>query len=141
MLHAHSGIRWIVLIMLIVAIFNAISNKSKNVYEPKDKKINLFTMVFFHIQILLGFGLYFTSPKVSFTAGWMKEAAFRFFGMEHVLLMVIAMVLITIGHSKSKKATTPLAKNKAIITFYTITLILVLAGIPWPFRNLGGAWF
>lgn len=141
MLHAHSGIRWIVLILLVVAIFNALSNKNKNLYEKKDRLINLFTMVFFHIQILLGFGLYFTSGKVNFQEGWMKIAAFRFFGLEHVLIMAIAMALITIGHSKSKKADTPALKNKAIITFYSITLLLVLAGIPWPFRNLGAGWF
>jgi hypothetical protein len=139
MLHAHSGIRWIVLILLVVAIITALSNKS--VYEKKNKMLNLFTMVFFHIQILLGFGLYFTSGKVNFHEGWMKEPAFRFFGMEHVLLMVIAMALITIGHSKSKKAATPALKNKAIIVFYSLTLLLVLAGIPWPFRNLGAGWF
>lgn len=135
MLHAHSGIRWIVLILLVVAIITALSNKS--VYEKKNKMLNLFTMVFFHIQILLGFGLYFTSGKVNFQEGWMKD----FFGMEHVLLMVIAMALITIGHSKSKKAATPALKNKAIIVFYSLTLLLVLAGIPWPFRNLGAGWF
>lgn len=135
MLHAHSGIRWIVLILLVVAIITALSNKS--VYEKKNKMLNLFTMVFFHIQILLGFGLYFTSGKVNFQEGWMKG----FFGMEHVLLMVIAMALITIGHSKSKKAATPALKNKAIIVFYSLTLLLVLAGIPWPFRNLGAGWF
>lgn len=137
---AHSGLRWIVLILLVIAIFNALSNKNKS-YLKKDKMINLFTMVFFHLQFLVGIVLYFVSPKVSHASGWMKDSVLRFFGMEHVLIMVIAMVFITLGYTKSKRKESDSAKHKVIFTFYLIALILVLAGIPWPFRNLGAGWF
>jgi hypothetical protein len=56
--------------------------------------------------------------------------------------MLIAVVLITIGYSKSKRANTAVEKFKPIKIFYLIGLIIILASIPWPFRaNLGGAWF
>lgn len=138
---AHSGLRWIVLILILAAIFNAIAAKSSGKYEKKDKMLNLFAMVFLHIQLLLGIVLYFMSPKVTFAEGWMKNAMTRFYGMEHVLIMLIAITLITIGRKKAEKASLAANKHAAIIKFYAIGLILILAGIPWPFRNLGGSWF
>lgn len=136
LIHAHSGLRWVVLIMLLIAIINAFMKKDKS-YLKKDKMINLFTMVSFHIQFLIGIILFFNSGKVSFASGWMKNNILRFFGMEHVLMMVLAMIFITLGYAKSKKKETDTQKHKVIRTFFIIALILVLAGIPWPFRNLG----
>jgi hypothetical protein len=104
--------------------------------------INLFAMVSLHTQLLIGLGLYFISPRVKFFDGWMKDAAFRFYGMEHISLMIIAIILVTIGHSKSKKGSTPAEKFKPIKIWYVLGLILIVAAIPWPFRTaLGGAWF
>ena len=136
---AHSGLRWIALVLLIFAIFNAFTAKS---YEKKHRMVNLFTMITFHTQLLLGLVLYFTSDKVKFVDGWMKEAMYRFFGMEHLVGMLLAIVAITIGHSKSKKGNDDTAKFKAIKIWYVLALILVLAFIPWPFRTeLGAGWF
>ena len=87
--HTHSGLRWVALILLITAIFNAIASKSKGEYLKKDKMINLFTMIVLHTQLLFGLLLYFQSPKVQFSQGWMKDAMLRFYGMEHFLMMVI----------------------------------------------------
>jgi uncharacterized membrane protein YoaT (DUF817 family) len=138
--HAHSGLRWVALILLLLAIVNAFTSKT---YEKKHRMINLFAMVSLHTQLLIGLIQYFgTSTKVQFIEGWMKNPLLRFYGMEHILLMIIAIVLVTIGHSKSKKGTTPEEKIKPIKLFYLIGLILILAGIPWPFREaLGGGWF
>lgn len=142
LLHIHSGFRWIVLILLIAAIFNAITSKKKGVYLKKDKMLNLFAMIFLHTQLLGGLILYFISPKVMFSEGWMKNALLRFFGMEHVLMMVIAVVLVTIGRKKAEKAEAPIVKHQKIVVWYTIALLIILASIPWPFRTaLGGQWF
>jgi len=104
--------------------------------------VNLFTMITFHTQLLLGLALYFTSEKVQFVEGWMKETIYRFYGMEHLSGMLLAIVAITIGHSKSKKGADDAAKFKAIKVWYVLALILVLAFIPWPFRTeLGAGWF
>lgn len=141
-LHIHSGLRWVVLILIITAIFNAIGGKKRNSYEKKDKLINLFTMVSMHTQLLIGLVLYFISHRVNFASGWMKDPSSRFYGMEHLLMMIIAIVLLTIGRKKAEKATDAIKKHKTIITWYVIALILVFAAIPWPFRTaLGGQWF
>lgn len=142
----HSGLRWIVLILLVVAIINAVAKKNKNSYTKNDRLINLFAMIMFHIQILLGIVLYLFNHvgmggRISYSEGWMKNPMYRFFGMEHIIIMVLAMIFVTIGNKKSKTKEFAAQKHGAIITFYLITLILVLAGIPWPFRGLGTGWF
>ena len=65
----------------------------------------------------------------------MKNPVARFFAVEHITMMLIAIVLIHIGRARSKKALTDLAKHKAAFWFYLIALLLILAGIPWPFRH------
>ena len=135
----HSGLRWIALVLLVLAIYNAFT---ANEYEKKHRLVNMFAMISLHTQLLIGLALYFTSSKVQFTEGWMKVAVTRFFGMEHLVGMLIAIVFVTIGHSKSKKANESAAKFKAIKLWYVLGLILILAFIPWPFRTaLGAGWF
>ncbi len=139
LISAHSGLRWIALLMLLLAIFNAFTAKK---YEKKHRLVNLFTMITFHTQLLIGLVLYFTSEKVQFVEGWMKETIYRFYGMEHISGMLLAIIAITIGHSKSKKGADDAAKFKAIKVWYVLAFILVLAFIPWPFRTeLGAGWF
>jgi len=137
--HTHSGLRWVAIILILLAIYNSITAKE---FNKREKLINLFSMVSLHTQLILGLILYFISDKVKFFDGWMKEASYRFYGMEHLAGMVIAIALITFGYVKSKKGTTPAEIYKPIKLFYVIGLIIILASIPWPFRaNLGGAWF
>lgn len=137
--HTHSGLRWVALILIVWAIYNAFSAKE---FNKREKLVNLFSMVSLHTQLLLGLILYFVSDRVKFFDGWMKDAGYRFYGMEHLAGMLIAITLITIGYVKSKKGTNPAEIYKPIKLFYIIGLILILASIPWPFRaNLGGDWF
>jgi hypothetical protein len=72
----------------------------------------------------------------------MKEPLYRFYGMEHFLGMLIAIILVTIGRKKAEKATVPAKKHKIIRVYYVIGLLIVLVSIPWPFREaLLGKWF
>ena len=140
LVHAHSGLRWLVLGLLLYAIYNALVGK--NSYEKKDKMINLFAMISLHIQLLLGLILYYTSGNVSFEEGWMKNPITRFYGMEHLLGMLLAIIIVTIGRKMAEKKEIPEEKNKKILVWYTIGLILIVASIPWPFREaLNGSWF
>ncbi len=140
LIHAHSGLRWIVLILLLAAIFKSLMKWRSNVgYSESDRKTNLFAMISMHIQLLLGLALFSMSGRVDFSQ--MKDAMFRFFSVEHTTMMLIAIVFVTIGHAKSKKTTDDAKKHKTIFIFYLIALLLVLAGIPWPFRGWGNGWF
>ena len=140
--HAHSGWRWIVLGLLIYAIFNAFTKwQSGKSFEEKDRKVNLFTMVSAHIQFLFGIILYFLSDWVRFDETTMGNEVLRFFTVEHALMMFIAIALISIGNTMSKKATEDSVKFKKTFIFFLIALIVILVAIPWPFRGFGNAWF
>lgn len=140
--HAHSGFRWLVLVLLIIAIVNAYTKwQNRKDFTSSDKKKSLFAMVFTHIQLIIGLVLYFMSPLVSFSSGFMKESITRFFTIEHTTIMVLAIAVITIGYSKSKRKADDSQKFKTIFIYYLIGLLLILISIPWPFRGLGTGWF
>ena len=142
LLHAHSGLRWILLIALIFAVVTAIVRwKKGSGFSVGGRVLNLVTMISTHIQLLLGLVLYFISPNVQLE-GMFDVAKIRFFTLEHFILMIVAIVLITIGYGKVKKAEKPKSKNRLTVIYYGIALLLILISIPWPFREqLGGSWF
>lgn len=146
LVHAHSGLRWIVLILLIGAIVNATRSKSSGRYEKKDKMLNLFAMISLHIQLILGLALYFMNGnnRIDFSAGWMENYTNRFYGLEHIFAMIVAIAIITIGRRNvEKKLIGTRDKHRKIIISYTIGLIIIVASIPWPFSFwavLGGGW-
>lgn len=144
LVYAHSGLRWIVLILLLVAIFNAAKSLSSGSYEKKDKMFNVLAMIALHIHVLIGVVLYFISDGAYFDTGWMTDLGLRFYGLEHFLMMVIAIVIITIGRSRvEKKLIGSRDKHRRILINYTIGLLFILASIPWPFAHsalLGGGW-
>ena len=94
------------------------------------------------IKLLLGLVMYFfLSQKVQFSEGWMKIPMFRFFGLEHILGMILAITIVTIGRKKAEKLTGSRDKHRKIMVYYFIGLVLILASIPWPFREVGRPWF
>lgn len=138
MVSAHSGLRWLVLLFLIAAIYQTFSRRGK-FGDIKEAKSVLITLILTHLQLLVGLILYFISPKVQFGGSTMSSSVLRFYTVEHILLMVVAVVLITMGYSRSKRAPKPF---NVALNFYLIALILILISIPWPFReSLGAGWF
>lgn len=128
----HSGWAYLALFLLVFAVLNSlIGMTSKKEFTPKDRTFSLFGLIATHIQLVVGLILYFISPLGSDSLGNMKDAAIRLTSLEHPLINIIAIALITIGWSKHKKATTSGAKFKAITIFYGIGLLLILSRIPW----------
>ncbi len=128
----HSGLAYIALLALVIAVINAfIGAASKKEFTAKDRKIALIALITMHLQLVVGLVLYFVSPLGKASLGNMKDAALRLTSVEHPLINIIAIVLITIGWSKHKKAIESNAKFKSFTIFYTIGLILILARIPW----------
>lgn len=141
LLHTHSGLRWILLISFILSIVVLYKASKKSTPSNKIKSYVLFTLIISHIQLIIGLILYFISPKVVFQAASMKNSVLRFYLVEHISLMLIALILVTIGYVKWKKAIEGTTKMKSLFWYYTIALILILISIPWPFRIAGAAWF
>ena len=128
----HSGLAYLVLAFLVIAVINAlIGFSSKKEFTGKDRKIALFALIFTHIQFLVGLVLYFVSPLGKAAFGQMSNAALRLTSLEHPLVNLIAIILITIGWSKHKRQVTSHEKYKTFAIFYTIGLILLLSRLPW----------
>lgn len=141
LLHAHSVLRWLVLITLLIAIFNSIGKTSgQRPFLKKDRQLSLMALIFTHVQFLVGVLLYFISPKVIFSSDAMRAPVSRFYLVEHVTVMILAIILITIGYSRSKRAINEGKKFRNILVFYLLGLILILIGIPWPFRLPTAGW-
>ena len=129
---AHSFLAYIVLALLFFAAINAISGLiSKRLFTAKDLRLSLFAMILSHMQLLVGLILYFVSPLGSSALGNMSDKALRLTSLEHPLINVIALALITIGWSKHKKEESHNGKYKKIAVFYTIGLVLILSRLPW----------
>lgn len=137
LLHTHNMFRWLVLLALVLAIsFAFIGWFKKRDWNKKDNITGLILTIFMDIQFLVGIILYaFVSPltKAAFSdfGAAMKNSALRFYAVEHILLMIIALILVHIGRSKSKKVVAPWKKHRVAAIYYGIALVLILAGIPW----------
>ena len=128
----HSILAYAALGLLLLASFNAIFGlTSKKLFTDKDLRLSLFTLIICHIQLLVGLILYFVSPLGSAQLGNMKDAAMRLTSLEHPLINIIALVLITIGWSKHKKEESNNGKFKKIAVFDTLGLVLILSRLPW----------
>ncbi|WP_269226569.1 hypothetical protein [Flavobacterium eburneipallidum] len=128
----HSGWAYLALLVLVIAVVNSfIGLSSKKEFTAKDRKIALFALAGIHTQLLIGFILYFVSPLGFASLGQMKDAAIRLTSLEHPLINIIAIVLITVGWSKHKKLTTSESKFKTFSIFYGLGLLLILSKIPW----------
>lgn len=130
----HSWWAYLTLVVLFIAVLNALLGyTSKKVFSSKDLRISLFALIFTHVQLLLGLAVYFVSQKgikAFGTEGAMKIAELRLTMLEHPLINLIAIALITIGWSKHKKVA-PELKFRKILFFYGIGLLLILSRLPW----------
>ena len=133
----HSGWAYITLIILIFAVVNAIIGlNSKKEFTDKDLRISLFTLIVAHIQLIIGFIAFFVSAQFEYVldngmGAAMKEPTIRLFVVEHPLMMILAITLITMGFSKHKKQNTDKGKFKTIALYYGIGLLFVLSRLPW----------
>ncbi|WP_345950106.1 MULTISPECIES: cytochrome B [unclassified Mucilaginibacter] len=140
--YLHSGFRFVVLVLIVVAILTALVGwLGRKAYTKGNRKLYMFAMISAHTQFLIGLVLYFISPFVQFGSNTMKEATTRYWTVEHIAMMLFAIILITIGHSRSKKATLPEAKHRAIAIFYLLATIIIVVAIiqsQRPFLGISG---
>lgn len=125
--HLHSGLRYAVLLLVVAAIIQALLGWiGKKTYTDGNRKLNLFALISAHTQLLIGLVLYFISPLVQFSGAAMKDATARYWTVEHISMMIIAIALITIGYSRSKKVLVPEKKHFNIFVFYLLAIIIVI---------------
>ena len=126
----HSNLRWFVLGAGLVAVYRAyVGWTGRRLFSKGDNAFGASFVGFMLLQL-----------KAMKVAGAMKDPAVRFFGMEHVAVMVLAIVIAQVGRTLSKRALSDTAKHKKAFIYYGIALLLVLLMIPWglwnPYRPL-----
>lgn len=107
---------------------------SKKAFGASDNKISLFLMISAHTQLVVGLILYFVSPYVNFKNVTVNPDT-HFFTIEHAVMMLVAIVLITLGRTTSKRAQTDGGKFKRLFWYNIIALLIIFMAIPWP--NMG----
>lgn len=145
LVHTHSGLRWVVLIALIYAIYDAVKGKTNASSFQSSRTIGTVTVASLHLQLILGLALYFQSHWYqSFKeqgSDLFSNAMSRFYVLEHPILMILAVVVATIGNAKAKKAKSDVASYQTRLVWFSIALLLILIGIPWPFRFAIAGWY
>ncbi len=141
LLALHSLTRWLVLSTLLFAIFRGYRGwLGQKPYLRFDDRVRHITATIAHVQLLLGIWLYFISPIVAYflhnfhTA--VHDRAIRFFGMEHITMMLTGIILITIGSAKAKRQATDRQKFKTMAIWFTVALLVILSSVPWSFSPL-----
>ena len=134
-LQFHSGLRYIVLLMLLwslaVAYRGLLTNK---VYSASSRQLHSYTQILLMIQGLIGIVLYLLKgyPGQFAHISNLPDQA-RFFLLKHLISMLVGILVCGIGYRNSIKAETDKGKFKAIAIFYTISLLIILSAIPWSF--------
>jgi hypothetical protein len=139
LVHLHSALRWVILILLIICLIQAFTK------NEKLAKTSLWLLISSHIMLLLGLFQYFNSEAVGFhmierlggMGNVMKDSIARFWVVEHISVMILAIILITMARGRAKRL-----KFSSAAWMYVIALILILAAVPWPFREgIARPWF
>jgi hypothetical protein len=142
----HSLLRWAVMLFGLLTVLNAFTGiMKKRVFTESDNKSNLLFMISCDIQLLIGLILYFAGPWFDNLKNFSQiksDANRRFFSMEHAAMMILAWILVHVGRVAVKKADTDAGKHKKMLIFFGIAFVIILASIPWPFREaIQRPWF
>jgi|ERR1700722_11523733 len=138
LLAIHSFVRWLVLASLLFAIYRAYYGWfSDKLFSKLDSTVRLVTVTITHIQLGIGLCLYFISPIINYFLHNYKDAVkvgeIRFFGMEHSLMMLMGIIIVTIGSVKAKNKNKDKEKFRTMAIWFSIGLLVILISIPWPF--------
>jgi hypothetical protein len=142
LLRIHSVLRWAVLILLLAAVYKNFADRKKP-FTALHRKLGLFTMIAADIQLLIGIYQWIVGPrglKMMQSMSMkeiMRDSVSRFYAIEHITGMLIAIILVHVGYAYSKKKVTDPQKHKRILLFFGLALLIIFISIPWPFRNAG----
>ncbi|MBL0232242.1 MAG: hypothetical protein IPQ08_01100 [Chitinophagaceae bacterium] len=142
LLHLHSTLRWVILILLLIAVYNSIANRNKD-FTKGHRSTGLFLLIAADITLLIGLyqwiqgGLGLKAIQANGMAATMKDPVSRFFVVEHTIGMLVAIILVHVAYSYSKKAIPGPKKHKRNLLLYGLALLIVLISIPWPNRIVG----
>lgn len=132
----HSIVAYIFVISTAVFVgFCAYRTYKKMHFVDKQFKLMKISLISAHTQLLLGLFLWMTKGYLSMLTSdfgaTMKVNTMRLFAVEHPLMNIIAVILITIGYGKIKRSKSEKNQNKHGLIYFGIAFLLVLSRIPW----------
>jgi len=140
----HSYFRYIILLFILLAFLDAVIGLiSGKAYSKSSKLFAVGGLVFSHVQLVAGLSLYLLKDwlELLMSGGAMENAQTRFFTVEHISMMIIAIALVTIGYSRAKRVEESKRKFRSIAIFYGVAIVIIFAMIPWPFLKDFGTWY
>ena len=145
----HSILRWLVVLAALLAIIRAVTGLSfKRGWMGLDNRAGSWFTILMDVQVLIGIILYFfLSPTTRLAmqnfGGAMGDSVTRFFAVEHVIGMLLAVVAAHVGRALVRRAPNAPAKHRRTLIWFSLSLIILLASIPWPFlpAGAGRGWF
>ncbi len=138
-LFAHSYLRWLVLALALIVLGRALAGFAQaRDWARGDERLHAAFVGVVDLQFTLGVWLYLVSSPISHAffadvGGSMKQTLLRFFGLEHPVGMLLAVALVHIGRTRSKRAPTPKLRHRRVWTFTLAAVLVMAASIPWPF--------
>ena len=137
LLALHGVLRWLALAVALAAIAVAFSGWSGA--KPAGGSLRRFSLLFvivMDVEFLLGLLLYFGASPITRAAlanlgAAMKQHEPRFFAVEHSLLMFLAVICVHLGAALARKGRSDAMKYRGPAIAYSISLLLMLGGIPW----------
>ncbi|CAM3602882.1 hypothetical protein [Zobellia roscoffensis] len=139
--YVHSIVRWLVLFSLIYSVYRAYKGYFQGLkFTERDNLTRHWTATIAHIQLVIGIILYSQSPTIKYF--WenfdqaITDLESTFFGLIHIILMLLAIVFLTIGSALAKRKPTDSAKFKTMLIWFSLALLIIFIAIPWPFSPL-----
>lgn len=146
LLGLHSLIRWVVLFFGIVAALRGIFGWARGApWTATDERVGFWAVMSMDLQALVGILLYVrfiavTDSSFHNRALVMSDPTLRFFTVEHVVIMIVALALLHIARVRIRRASEPVARHRTAAVLISLSMILVLVGIPWPWLSYGRPW-
>lgn len=140
-LFTHSWLRYLVLGFGIALLVLCARGLQRGAWTEQAERTHVLFTALLDVQLLLGLWLYFKLSPVTQAAlanmgAAMKEPTLRFFGVEHIATMLIAVIVAHVGRARSKRKQER-ARFKSVLITQAIWLVLTLAAIPWPGLDVG----
>lgn len=131
LLHLHGLLPWLLLVLPVLAIIVSLVKEKNEEVKGKPNKLVLFTLIFSHIQLLIGIALWVMAWMNDAPENVMKDSGARKNFIEHPITMLLAVVFITIGYSKAKRATNGRKRAKVVAIFFGLGVLCMLAMNHW----------
>ncbi len=126
----HSIWRWVILLAAIVAVGKAILGWITNQrWQSADNLLGMAYTTALDVQLLLGLAVYGGAFVGLHTVRWYSGSVMRL-SMEHVLVMIVALIVAHVGRSAIKKHTEDNRKFRAASLWFGASFLLILAVIP-----------